>query len=486
MYLSELVAGLTGASMVGGDVEVSGLAYDSRTVKPGDVFVAVRGFCRDGLDFAADAVRAGAVAIVADRGIESLEVPQILVGDTRAALAALADAFYRHPTSDFKLVGITGTNGKTTTSFLAESILRKAGFRTGLVGTVECRIGDEVRPVVRTTPEAPDLQRTFREMVNRGVKAAVVEVSSHALDLHRVDGCDFDIAVFTNLSRDHLDYHPSLDSYFAAKKKLFERIGTFGVVNADDEYGMRIIETLGDKCLTYGIRGKVGVYARDISLNARGSRFVVKGPTGEFKVALKLPGSFNVYNALAAAASALALELPAEVIAEGLEGVSGVPGRFERIEAGQESAIIVDYAHTPDGLEKALRAAREVSERRVICVFGCGGDRDRAKRPLMGAVAGRLADHTIITSDNPRSENPASILAEIEGGMRRVSGASYEVVEDRREAIKRAIASSGKGDVVLIAGKGHETGQIFADRVVPFDDRQVAREAARELLGCSR
>ncbi len=484
MYLSELIAGLTGASMIGRDVEVSGLAYDSRCVKPGDVFVAVRGFHRDGLDFAGEAVERGAAAIVAERGAEGLEVPQVLVGNCRAALAVLADAFYGHPTGDLKLIGITGTNGKTTASFLAESILRKAGLKTGLIGTVECRVGDEVRPVVRTTPEAPDLQRTFREMVDRGVEAAVIEVSSHALDLHRVDGCEFDVGVFTNLSRDHLDYHRSLESYFGAKKSLFEREGIFGVINADDEFGARIIEDMGRDCLSYGIKGKVDLYAVNISADASGSRFTAVGPFGEFEVGLKLPGSFNVYNALAAIGAALALDLPKEAMVEGLESVTGVPGRFERIDAGQDGTVIVDYAHTPDGLEKALSAARELSERRVICVFGCGGDRDRTKRPLMGEVAARLADHTVVTSDNPRSEEPASIIEEIERGIRGVPGASYEIVEDRREAIKRAIAGAGKGDVVLIAGKGHETGQIFADKVIPFDDRRVAEEVAKELLRC--
>ncbi|MCL5292444.1 MAG: UDP-N-acetylmuramoyl-L-alanyl-D-glutamate--2,6-diaminopimelate ligase [Actinobacteria bacterium] len=486
MHLSELITGLTGASLIGGDVEIGGLAYDSRLVKPGDLFIAIRGFQMDGHDFAGEAVGRGAAAVVAEKGMSSLDVPQILVGDSRATLAALADAYYAHPTRSLKLVGVTGTNGKTTTTFLVESIFKAAGLKAGLVGTVECHIADEIVPVVRTTPEASDLQRTFNEMVSRGIEAAVIEASSHALDLHRVDGCDFDVAVFTNLSQDHLDYHSSIESYFEAKMLLFDRDGVVGVVNADDEYGRRIARKMGDRCIRYSTKDKVEVYARKRAVSATGSHFTMETHAGRIGIRLKFPGSFNVQNALAATGSAIALGIPIEDIKEGLESLEGVSGRFERVLAGHDRTIIVDYAHTPDGLEKTLTAARELTEGKLICVFGCGGDRDRAKRPLMGEVSGRLADRTIITSDNPRGEEPVAIIAEIERGTRRVPGVDYMIVEDRREAIKRAIMEAGKGDFVVIAGKGHERGQIFADRTLPFSDRQVAKEIVKELAACSK
>lgn len=489
MRLSELAAVMDGHRLSGADVEVSGVEYDSKTVKPGDLFVAIPGFRFDGHTFAAEAVGRGAVALVGEREFGDLELPQLLVGDSRAALAALAATYYGHPTHQFKLVGITGTNGKTTTSFLVESIFRAGGMKAGLMGTVESHIGDEVLPVVRTTPEASDLQKNFRRMADEGVEAAVIEVSSHALDLHRVDGCRFDVAVFTNLSRDHLDYHATVDNYFEAKNRLFDFDGVRGVINVDDEYGRRIAGKMGPRAIRYSAGrwgqgqpaeiSKTDIYAEDISLGPEGSIFRLHTPDGSSTVRINLPGAFNVANALSAAGSGVALGIPLEAIANGLAGLKGVPGRFERVHAGLDCTVIVDYAHTPDGLEKLLDAAREITEGKLISVFGCGGDRDRAKRPLMGEISARLADKTIVTSDNPRRENPNLIIDEIEAGVRNVENADYEIVVDRREAITRALSLAGRGDVVIVAGKGHETGQVFADRTVDFDDRLVIAEIAR-------
>ncbi|MHB0977040.1 MAG: UDP-N-acetylmuramoyl-L-alanyl-D-glutamate--2,6-diaminopimelate ligase [Candidatus Aquicultorales bacterium] len=479
MDLSELIAPLAGTG-IGGGVEITGIAYDSRQVKPGDLFVAIRGHRTDGHRYICQAVERGASAVITEEPVDGLGLPHVVVSDARAALAVVSGAFYDDPTSRLSLVGITGTNGKTTTSFLVESIFRAAGFSTGLIGTVESHIGTTVEPVVRTTPESSDLQSLFRRMVDAGVGAAVMEVSSHALALNRVDGCDFDVAVFTNLSRDHLDYHPSIEDYFEAKRRLFKP-GAKAVVNIDDEYGARLASDLGPGALSFSTRRPADVTAEDIRAGVGGASFSLVAGEEARTVDLKLPGAFNVENALAAAGSALALGIPLDTVVAGLEALTGVPGRFESILNGRESAVIVDYAHTPDGLERLLTSAREIAGGRLICVFGCGGDRDRTKRGLMGGIAGMLADHTVITSDNPRSEEPMAIISEIEKGIRRVSGAVYEIIEDRRQAIKRAISMAERGDMVVIAGKGHECGQTFAMKTVPFDDRQVAREILEEL-----
>jgi UDP-N-acetylmuramoyl-L-alanyl-D-glutamate--2,6-diaminopimelate ligase len=456
MDLARLVSALEPVEVLGRpSVEVRDLAYDARAVADGSVFFAVRGERADGHDFAAEAVARGAVALVVERGLD-LPVPQVVVRDSRAAMAPAADAFFGEPSRELEVVGVTGTSGKTTTSHLLFAILAAAGRRPGLLGTVEARVGGERRGVVRTTPEAIDLQRLFREMLDAGDRSCAMEASSHASVLHRLDHVRFAVLVFTNLSQDHLDFHGDMESYFEAKRRLFlVEPRPVAVVNVGDEYGRRLAQELPD--------------AIPFSGDDAGA---VDG------IELRLQGRFNVENALAALSAARALGIDDGSIRRGLESVRGVPGRFESVDAGQPFHVIVDYAHKPDALEKVLRAARELAgERRMICVVGAGGDRDRGKRAVMGRLASELADLAIVTSDNPRTEDPEVIAAEI------VSGADGEVeVElDRAAAIGRAVGLAAPGDVVLIVGKGAEQGQEFADRTVQFDDRAAAKEALEAL-----
>ncbi|HZT93382.1 MAG TPA: UDP-N-acetylmuramoyl-L-alanyl-D-glutamate--2,6-diaminopimelate ligase [Gaiellaceae bacterium] len=439
--------------------EVRDLAYAASTVTPGALFFAVPGEHADGHDFAAEAVERGAVALVVERRLD-LSVPQVVVRDARAAMAAAADVFFGQPTRELAVVGVTGTSGKTTTSHLLFAILAAAGRRPGLLGTVEARVGGERRGVVRTTPEAIDLQRVFREMLDAGDRSCAMEASSHASVLHRLDHVRFAALVFTNLSQDHLDFHGDMESYFEAKRRLFlVEPRPIAVVNVGDEYGRRLAEELPE-ALTFSA-------ADSGALDG---------------IELRLRGRFNVENALGALFAARALGIDDDAIRQGLESVRGVPGRFESVEAGQPFHVIVDYAHKPDALEKVLRAARELAgEQHVICVVGAGGDRDRGKRAVMGRLASELADLAIVTSDNPRSEDPEAIATEI------VSGATgdVEVELDRTAAIARAVELARPGDVVLIAGKGAEQGQEFADRTVPFDDREAAKEVLKAMLETS-
>jgi UDP-N-acetylmuramoyl-L-alanyl-D-glutamate--2,6-diaminopimelate ligase len=460
MDLERLVAALEPVEVLGGlSVEVRDLAFDARAVVPGTLFFAVPGTRADGHDFAAEAVERGAAALVVERALD-LPVPQVVVRDARAAMAPVADAFFGEPTRELEVAGVTGTSGKTTTSFLLFAILAAAGRRPGLLGTVEARVGGERRGVVRTTPEAIDLQRVFREMLDAGDRSCAMEASSHASVLHRLDCVRFAALVFTNLSQDHLDFHGDMESYFEAKRRLFlAEPRPIAVVNIGDEYGRRLAEELPE-AITFS--------ADDAS-----------ALTG---VDLKLRGRFNVENALGALTAARTLGIDDDAIRRGLESVRGVPGRFESVDAGQPFAVIVDYAHKPGALENVLRAARELAgDGQVICVAGAGGDRDRGKRAVMGRLASELADVAIVTSDNPRSEDPEAIAAEI------VSGAEGEVeVElDRAAAIGRAVGLARPGDVVLIAGKGAEQGQEFADRTVPFDDREAAKDALKAMLETS-
>jgi UDP-N-acetylmuramoyl-L-alanyl-D-glutamate--2,6-diaminopimelate ligase len=456
MDLERLVAALEPVEVLGRpSVEVRDLVYDARAVTAGALFFAVPGERADGHDFAAEAVERGAVALVVERGLD-LPVPQVVVADSRAAMAPAADVFFGEPTRELEVVGVTGTSGKTTTSFLLFAILAAAGRRPGLLGTVEARVGGERRGVVRTTPEAIDLQRLFREMLDAGDRSCAMEASSHASVLHRLDCVRFAVLVFTNLSQDHLDFHGDMESYFQAKRRLFlAEPRPVAVVNVGDEWGSRLAAELPD-AITFS--------AKDAGQLA--------------DVDLKLRGRFNVENALAALFAARLLGIEEDAIRRGLESVRGVPGRFESVDAGQPFHVIVDYAHKPGALENVLRAARELAAgNHVICVVGAGGDRDRGKRALMGRLASELADVAIITSDNPRSEDPEAIAAEI------VSGAAGEVeIElDRAAAIGHAIELARPGDVVVIAGKGAEQGQELADRTVPFDDRETAKEALRAL-----
>jgi UDP-N-acetylmuramoyl-L-alanyl-D-glutamate--2,6-diaminopimelate ligase len=455
MELERLVPALEPVEVLGGpSVEVRDLAYDARAVGPGALFFAVPGARADGHDFAAEAVEGGAVALVVERRLD-LPVPQVVVHDARAAMAPAADVFFGEPTRELEVVGVTGTSGKTTTSFLLFAILAAAGRRPGLLGTVEARVGGERRGVVRTTPEAIDLQRVFREMLDAGDRSCAMEASSHASVLHRLDRVRFAALIFTNLSQDHLDFHGDMESYFEAKRRLFlTEPRPVAVVNAGDEYGRWLAQELPDAIAFTGDDASALV-----------------------GVDLRLRGRFNVENALGALHAARALGIDDDAIRRGLESVRGVPGRFESVEEGQPFHVIVDYAHKPDALENVLRAARDLADGRVIVVVGAGGDRDRGKRAVMGRIASDLADVAIVTSDNPRSEDPQTIIDEIVAGARN----GVEVEPDRATAIAQAVALAREGDVVLIAGRGAEQGQEFAERTIPFDDREAAREALRAL-----
>lgn len=492
MLLSELLQNVREKRITGfRDVDISGLSYDSRQVKPGQAFFCIKGLVTDGHLYASDAAGSGAAALFVEREPEEdigEEVVLIKVPDTRRALATCSSGFYGKPSTEMKLVGVTGTNGKTTTCYLTESVFGAAGKVTGLIGTVENHIAGVVEPVTRTTPESLDLQRLFRRMVDSGVEVAVMEVSSHALELHRVDGCEFDAVVFTNLTQDHLDFHISLEEYFSAKSRLFKGDEYGGdrkaLINLDDSFGRRLLEETELPPVSFGLGEEADIRAVDVEVSASGNRFNLRYGEEEMPVKTRLQGRFNVYNCLAAAGVAIELGIGAGSIRSGLEGLRGVPGRFENVDCGQQFTALVDYAHTPDGIRSLLEACREVTQGRVIIVVGCGGDRDRSKRPLMGAAGTELSDLCVITSDNPRGEDPDSIIEMILEGVRgRFPEDRFTVEADRREAIARALGEARRGDLVVVAGKGHESGQIFADRVVPFDDREILRECLREVTG---
>jgi UDP-N-acetylmuramoyl-L-alanyl-D-glutamate--2,6-diaminopimelate ligase len=479
--LEELAAAAGGAQIVGdGTVEIAELAYDSRKVEAGTLFFCVPGEKVDGHEFAQAAVDAGAVGLVVERELPEVDAAQVVVPDARAAMAPVAARFYGNPTEELKVVGITGTNGKTTTAFLLCEILEAAGMSCGLLGTVKQVVGGAEEEVERTTPEAIDLQRTFRRMVDGGDAACAMEVSSHALALHRCDAIRFDVALFTNLTQDHLDFHGTMDEYFESKRLLFEMGPRVAVVNVDDPYGKRLAEEF--ECLTFSAAGaEADLVAGDVGLTPRGVEFRVN----DVSVQTRLPGDFNVANALGAFAVATAMGIAPDVAAGALSDASAPPGRFEPIDEGQDFTVLVDYAHTPDSLENVLRAARRLGEGRVISVFGAGGDRDKGKRPLMGRAGAELSDLAIVTSDNPRSEDPEAIVAEVAAGAENGSGIEVEV--DRRAAIALALSRAEPGDTVVIAGKGHEQGQEFeGGRKIPFDDRDVAREELRRLRDARR
>lgn len=485
--LHELLQGVAAVDgSVTADAVISGITYRSARVVVGDAFFCVPGFVHDGHDFAAEAVRRGAAAVVAERPVAGTgDVPVALVRDARVALARGAAAFYGHPSGRMQVIGVTGTNGKTTTTYLVESIARAAHRMTGLIGTVEMRIAETRIEAVHTTPESADLQAVFSEMLAAGVDTAVMEVSSHAIDLHRVEGVEFAVAAFTNLSQDHLDYHHSIEEYYSVKRRLFTELDVSKrVVNIDDAYGAAMATELDD-VLTVGRDEMADVRAVDEVPLPNGTRFTLVTPLGSVCVELPLSAEYNVSNALVAAGCALAAGVGLPAIADGLRMAPQVPGRLQRIEAGQDFAVFVDYAHTPDSLAKALKAVSAVTPGRVIVVFGCGGDRDLEKRPLMGAAAAGESDHVIITSDNPRSEDPVGIILQIEDGIRD-SGTPYEIIVDRAKAIGAALARASAGDAVVIAGKGHEDRQVFSDRTIRFDDREVARNALEALCSHSR
>jgi UDP-N-acetylmuramoyl-L-alanyl-D-glutamate--2,6-diaminopimelate ligase len=486
MRLLEIIAGIEHVKTFGvTNIEVTGVAYDSRKVEKGNIFICITGFKTDGHSYAKAAVDQGAVALVVERHLPEVDVSQIVVDNSRKSMAQIASAFYSHPTRKIKLIGITGTNGKTTTTYMVEKILRDAGYKTGLIGTIECRIGDEVLPQDRTTPESLDLQRLFTRMVEAGVTAVVMEVSSHAVDLMRVEACEFDVIAFTNLSQDHLDYHGTMDEYFEVKKRIFDDTSDSGVshiINIDDKYGRRLVKPGRMNQLKYAVNEKADINADEIDLRNDGSDFVMQVNNESMPISLKMPALYNVYNALAAAGVTLAVGVGLNSVKDGLEKIERVPGRFERIDCGQDFDVVVDYAHTPDSLEKVLKAARRLTDNRLITVFGCGGDRDRGKRPLMGAVAAEVGDYIVVTSDNPRSEDPERIIDDILDGMRGLEEESFEVTIDRRKAIRNAILKAKKGDFVVVAGKGHETGQEVAGKKMPFDDVLVVKEILKEIV----
>lgn len=469
----------------GGDlaVEVTGVSLDSRRIRPGDLYAALPGSRVHGIDHADAAVAAGAVAVLTDPdgAARAPDVPRLVVDAPRAVLGGLASRVHGDPATALRLIGVTGTQGKTTTTRLAEGGLEAAGIPAAVIGTVGTRVAGEELATALTTPEAPDLHALFALMRERGVAACAMEVSSHALVLGRVDGVVFDVAVFTNLGRDHLDFHADLDDYFAAKARLFtpER-ARLGLVNVDDPHGRQLLDGARIPMRTFSASGADADWRADgTTLSATGSRFVVHGPGGtRFDAGVPLPGDFNVANALAAIAASGEAGFDPEQVAAGIAAGAGVPGRLERIEAGQEFVVVVDYAHKPDAVESALGTLRPLTEGRLIVVLGAGGDRDPGKRRVMGEIAGRLADVVVVTDDNPRREDPASIRAALLDGARD-GGADVVEVGDRRQAIREALARATRGDVVLVAGKGHETGQEVGDRVHPFDDRDVVREELR-------
>jgi len=500
MKLQELVAG-AGAQglLLNPEAQISSVVYDSREARAGSLFVAIRGEKTDGNQFIAAAIERGAAAIISEMpplipngrsqteeitpGPRPDSVAWLQVPDARKALATVAANFYGRPAEKLQLVGITGTNGKTTTSFLVDSIIHAAGCRSGLFGTIEYRTPLETYPAKTTTPESLDLQRFFSEIVRAGGTHAVLESSSHALVLDRLWGCRFAAAIFTNLTRDHLDFHKTMENYFAAKRRLFDGTGAgravCGVVNIDDPYGPQL-RNVAEQTITYGLSSGAQITAKKFPLTLRGLDFIAETPAGKITVRSSLVGRNNVYNLLAAIAAGIALGFRREAIEAGISALAAVPGRFERIDLSQPFMVVVDYAHTDDALQKLLETARELHPAgRLITLFGCGGERDRSKRPLMGEAAGRLSDVVVLSSDNPRSEDPLKIINDVVVGLQRTP-AKVLVEPNRERAVELALEQARPGDMVLLAGKGHETTQVLKDRTIEFDDREVARRILRQ------
>jgi UDP-N-acetylmuramoyl-L-alanyl-D-glutamate--2,6-diaminopimelate ligase len=490
--ISQVIIGLDYEFLKGNlNIEIAGIAYDSREIDSGYLFVSISGFTHDGHNYIEEAIDAGAKAILVEKEVEiSRDITIIKVDDTRKGLAVVSANFYDHPSRELTIIGVTGTNGKTTTTYLIDSILKASGYKSGLVGTIKNKVDNRTYEAQRTTPESLDLQALFAEMLKQGVTHVVMEVSSHALDLNRVAEIDFDIAIFTNITQDHLDFHDSFEDYLAAKNKLFINLGNdkakTAIINIDDPHSDKILDESQGSLITYSIETDANLKAKDITITPTGVQFLAECFDEKIELNLNLTGLFNVYNTLAALGAGLSLDIKLDDIKSGLEDVQGVAGRFEIIDEGQNFGVIVDYAHTPDSLRNILKTAKDFVEERIIVVFGCGGDRDRGKRPIMGQVSTELADFSIITSDNPRSEEPEDIINEIEAGVKetgKIEREDYIIIEDREDAIKHGINIAQKGDLVFVVGKGHETYQILKDKTIPFDDRQVAREALNENRG---
>lgn len=499
MKLNELAEAVKAVSITGDpETEIRSVIYDSRKATPGDIFAAVRGLNADGRKFIPMAIEKGASAVLADAPVEE-DVPVIMVEDVREGMALAAAALHGNPCEALTMVGLTGTNGKTTTTFLLESILKAAGKVPGVLGTVNFRCPGKSWPAPNTTPEGPDLQYLLAEIRDAGADHAVMEVSSHAIDLSRVAGCRFDVAVFTNLTQDHLDYHETLEAYFEAKKRLFTEYlngprpagGPRAVINIDDEWGRKLADELGEKAMTVSLSGKADLCALEHSAGRTGVYARVSSPMGKFEISSGLLGDVNIYNMLSATGAALCLGIDPETITRGLKESKGAPGRLERVGGQDDYIVLVDYAHTPDALEQALKVVRKLKPNRLVSVFGCGGDRDRSKRPLMGKAAAGLSDLAIVTSDNPRTEDPLAIIEDIEAGIREldknrlepgaINGSfkpgSYTVIPDRRAAIKLACRLMQAGDMVIVAGKGHEDYQVLGKEKIHFDDREEAGQA---------
>ncbi|MDL2217856.1 UDP-N-acetylmuramoyl-L-alanyl-D-glutamate--2,6-diaminopimelate ligase [Christensenellaceae bacterium OttesenSCG-928-M15] len=477
MLLSSLCKPFTHRRL-GEDLSIASIEYDSRKAKPGCLFSCIVGTFSDGHDYAAQAVKNGAAALLVEREMP-FDVPQVIVSNTRIAMAEMAAEFYDHPERGMRFVGITGTNGKTTSTYMLKAIAERAGKSVGLIGTIRNMINDKMVEAEHTTPESVDLYKLLREMNDAGVELVVMEVSSHSLDQHRVHGLTFDVAEFTNLTQDHLDYHKTFENYLAAKKKLFTHC-RHAVINVDDPYANAIMEGLTMPVTTFGIRERADIYATDIDITTRGVLFDLGFSGGVTRINIPIPGLFSVFNAIGAVAVALALRIPMEHIKSGLEDMQSVSGRLEPLNTGgREFSVFVDYAHTPDALENVLKTVKGFAKGRIITVFGCGGDRDRAKRPIMGEVAGRYSDQLVVTSDNPRTEDPYEILEAIEEGVKK-SGCAFITIEQRKEAIRHALRIAKENDVIVIAGKGHENYQEINGVKHHFDDKETVLELLEE------
>lgn len=479
MKLSELIANIDVVELKGEDRDIECLAYNTSKVTDNSLFFCIEGFKTDGHTFAQKAVDNGARAVVISKDvIIHGDVTKIFVEDTRKAMSVISSNFYGNPSNRIEMVGITGTNGKTTSSFMMKSILNEYGKSVGLMGTIYNIFGDEIEEAKRTTPESMDLHGMLYKMRKKNVDACVMEVSSHSLELDRVFGIRFKVGIFTNLTQDHLDFHGTMENYFKAKLKLFDNCD-IAAVNIDDQYGCMIPDRVKSKVITFGINKTADVFANKIEISGEGTSFDLYSRGESLPVKLHLPGKFNVYNALGCAAAAMALGIPVDVIKRGLESLEKVPGRSEKINSKKGFTVVIDYAHTPDGIINILNTAREYTKGRLITLFGCGGDRDRTKRPLMGKAAGELSDFCIVTSDNPRTEEPEAIIKHILPGIAE-TGCIYIVIEDRKQAIEYALKEGKPGDVIVIAGKGHETYQILKDRTIHFDEREIVIELLKE------
>ncbi|MCX7884121.1 MAG: UDP-N-acetylmuramoyl-L-alanyl-D-glutamate--2,6-diaminopimelate ligase [Caloramator sp.] len=479
MKISELIKNIECICISNKDKEIESLSYNTSTVKPNSMFFCIEGLKTDGHIFAQKAVDSGASAIVISKDVNvDGDVSIIKVKDTREAMALISSNFYERPSEHIDIIGITGTNGKTTSTFMIKSILDAYNKKTALLGTIYNIIGDKKEEAKRTTPESMDLQKMFYDMKNNGIEYCIMEVSSHSLELKRVFGVKFKAGIFTNLTQDHLDFHGTMENYFNAKMKLFE-FCNIAAINIDDEYGKKAVEKLKRKVVTFGIENDANFKGRDVTISEKGTSFKLKYKDEIVLINLHLPGKFNVYNALGAAAVCLEMGIPLDVVKKGLENLESVPGRSEKIISKRGFTVVIDYAHTPDGIENILGTAREYTKGRLITLFGCGGDRDKTKRPLMGKAAGELSDFCIVTSDNPRTEDPRAIIEDILPGIDN-TGCSYVIIEDRKEAIKYALDAAKVGDVIVIAGKGHETYQILNDRTIHFDEREIVTELLNE------